>query len=71
MHAWAVGFLKIQCRAFLNPMFYIKSKNISNVLYEVKKHFIQMLEDVGMIVPKITETRCTIQAKAGDDGMKP
>ena len=30
-----------------------------------------MLEDVGMIVPKITETRCTIQAKAGDDGMQP
>ena len=30
-----------------------------------------MLEDVGMIVPKITETRCTIQAKAGDDRMQP
>ena len=25
-----------------------------------------MLEDVGMVVPKITETRCTIQTKAGD-----
>ena len=29
-----------------------------------------MLEDVEMIVPKITETRCTIQAKAGDGGIQ-
>ena len=26
-----------------------------------------VLEDVGMVVP---EARCTIQAKAGDDGMQ-
>ena len=29
-----------------------------------------MLEDVGVVVPKTTETKCTMQAKAGDDVMQ-
>ena len=31
---------------------------------------IKMLKDVGMVMPKITKTRCTIQLKARDDGMQ-
>ena len=39
---------------------YIKGKNI----------FTKVLKDVGIEVPQSIETRCSMQAKAGDDSMQ-
>ena len=41
-------------------------KNVTVIIYKYEKHFPKMYRDVGMAVPKTTETRCrdgSVQAR--------